>query len=167
MRQEASVMKKALRFIAILGLSAPLLAKDKPTLTIQVVDSNTWQRDVAIHHSRTASQTNCNTSGNTNGTVTDSSVYATTNSTTNCTTTPGAPAYTSHMYIAQETTHAIMPDGTHVLLWCQRGFRKCISLAPGAYQAEADGDNALRVYVYSLVTHKQMGKIKYRVAGTW
>jgi hypothetical protein len=145
----------------------PLFAKDKPTLTIQVVDSNTSQKDVAIHLAGTASQTNCDTSGNTNGTITDTFVYATTNSTTNCTTTPGSPAYTSHMYIAQENTHAILPDGTRVLLWCQKGFRKCSSLAPGTYQAEADGDNALRIYVYSLITHKPQGKIKYRVMGTW
>jgi len=160
-------MKSAAAIVVIMSISLPLLAKDKPTLTIQVVDSNSWQRDVAIHHAGTASQTNCNTSGNTNGTVTDTSVYATTNSTTDCTTTPGHAPYTSHVYIAQDTTHAIMPDGTHVLLWCQRGFRKCSSLTPGTYQAEADGDNALRVYVYSLVTHNPQGKIKYRVTGTW
>jgi hypothetical protein len=160
-------MRNVARFIMVICLSLPLLAKDKPTITIQVVDSNTWQRDVAIRHAATASQTNCDTNGNTNGTITDTSVYATTNSTTNCTTTPGQPAYTSHMYIAQDTTHAIMSDGTRVLLWCQKGFRKCSSLAPGTYEAEADGDNALRVYVYSLVTHKPQGKIKYHVVGTW
>jgi len=60
-----------------------------------------------------------------------------------------------------------MPDGQHITLWCQAGFRKCANLAAGTYQAEADGDKALRLYVYSLVTHKRMGKIKYRVAGTW
>src|SRR6266568_4500073 len=160
-------MQKALRFMVLLSISVPLVAKDKPAITIQVVDSNTWHRDLAFQHAATASQTNCNTSGTTNGTVTDDSVYATTNSTTNCATTPGTPAYTSHTYIAQDTTHAIMPDGTHVVLWCQNGFRKCSSLAPGSYRAEADGDNAVRVYVYSLITHKSQGKIKYHVVGTW
>jgi hypothetical protein len=161
-------MRKLITTFALLSLaSLPLLGKGKPTITIRVVDSNTWQRDLAIHHAPTASQTNCDTSANTNGTIIDSSVYATTDATTNCTTTPGSPAYTSHMYIAQDTTHAIMPDGTHVLLWCQKGFRKCASLAPGTYQAEADGDNAVKIHVYSLVTHKPQGKIKYRVIGTW
>jgi hypothetical protein len=152
--------------IVVVSCSA-MLGKEKPTITIQVVDSNTWQRQFDIHHNGTASQTNCDTNANTNGTVNDSSVYTTTNATTNCTTTPGSPAYTTHGSIAQDTTHAIMPDGTRVLLWCQAGFRKCSTLAPGTYQAEADGDNALRVYVFSLVTHKPKGKIKYHVTGTW
>jgi hypothetical protein len=161
-------MKKLISVVVILGVSClPVLGKDKPKITIQVVDSNNWQRQFDVHHGGTASQTNCDTNGNTNGTITDSSVYATTNATTNCTTKPGSPAYTTHGYIAQNTTHAIMPDGTHVMLWCQAGFRKCSNLAPGTYQAEADGDNALRVYVYSLVTHKPQGKLKYHVTGTW
>ncbi len=161
-------MKKLICVGVIMGLSClPVLGKDKPTIIIQVVDSSAWQRQVDIPHAGTASQTNCDTNGNTNGTITDSSVYATTNSTTNCRTTPGSPAYISHGSIAQNTTRAIMPDGTHVLLWCQRGYRKCSNLVPGSYQAEADGDNALRVYTYSLVTHKPQGKIKYHVTGTW
>jgi len=63
--------------------------------------------------------------------------------------------------------HAIMPDGTHVTLWCQAGFRRCANLATGTYTAEPDGDKALKLYIYSLVSHKPMGKIKYRVSGTW
>ena len=161
-------MQKLISVVVMVGLSClPVLGKDKPTITIEVVDSNTWQRQFDIRHGGTASQTNCNTNGNTNGTITDSSVYATKNATTNCTTTPVSPAYTTQVSIAQDTTRAIMPDGTHVLLWCQRGFRKCSTLTPGTYQAEADGDNALKVHVYSLVTHKPQGKIKYHVTGTW
>jgi hypothetical protein len=153
----------ALLFLASLMPSAS--AKDKPTITIEVVDSQTWQRDVAIHHSGYA-QTNCNTNGSTNGTVSDSgNVYATTSDTTNCSTT-SSPAYTTHREITQESIHAIL-NGQHVLLWCQNGFRKCSALQPGTYQAEPDGKNAVKIYVYSLVTHEEIGKLKYRVAGTW
>jgi len=144
--------------------------KEKSTIVIQVVDSNTWQRDVAIHHAGTASQTNCDTTGSTNGTIYDtggstSTVSATSNATTNCTTTPGRPAYTTHREIRQESIHAIMPDGTRVVLWCQAAWRKCASLAPGTYNAEPDGKSAVRIYVYSLVDKtKLIGKVKYRVA---
>ena len=55
----------------------------------------------------------------------------------------------------------------HATLWCQAGFRKCANLSPGTYQAEADGDKALQLYVYSIVFHKMMGKMKYRVVGSW
>jgi hypothetical protein len=161
-------MKRLISIFVITGISClPALAKDKFTITIEVVDSNAWHRQFDIHHAGTASQMNCDTNGNTNGTITNSSVYATTNATTNCTTTPGSAAYTTQGYIAQNTTHAIMPDGTHVTLWCQAGFRRCANLATGTYTAEPDGDKALKLYIYSLVSHKPMGKIKYRVSGTW
>jgi len=169
-------MKNFVVSMALVGFTClPLWGgdKEKPTIMIQVVDTNTWQRDVAIHHAGTASRTNCDTTGNTNGTIYDpggstSTINATTNASTNCTTTPGSPAYTSHREIRQETIHAIMPDGTHVVLWCQAQWRKCASLAPGTYQAEPDGNTALRLYVYSLVDKtKLVGKIKYHVADTW
>jgi len=169
-------MKNFVITMALIGFACLPLSgndKEKDTMIIQVVDSSTWQRDVALHHAGTASQTNCDTTGNTNGTIYDaggsiSTVNATTNATTNCTTTPGSPAYTTHRQIRQESIHAIMPDGTHVILWCQAQWRKCASLAPGNYRAEPDGKEALKLYVYSLVDKtKLIGKIKYRVAGTW
>lgn len=162
--------------IAVLALtSMAAVCKDKPVITIQVVSTDAPIRDVAIHHAGTAatSTTNCDTNGNTNGTATTSGDMTTVNANTtaytqcNTTTNPGRPAYTSHAYIQQEYVHAIMPDGQHVTLWCQAGFRKCADLAAGTYQAEADGDKALRIYVYSIVSKKMMGKMKYRVAGTW
>lgn len=166
-----------LLMMSLVGQVAPTWAKDKPTITIEVVDSRAWTRDLATHHAASSSSdTNCNTSASTdgtvNGTIYDSSVYATanstTNATTNCTTTTTTtPAYTSHVYINQESIRAIFPGGQHVALWCQNGFRKCFDLAAGTYTAEADGNKALRVYVYSLTTHKLMGKVKYRIAGSW
>jgi hypothetical protein len=72
----------------------------------------------------------------------------------------------THTSIQQESVHAIFPNDQHVMLWCQAGFRKCANLAPGTYQVEPDGDNAVRIYVYSIVSHKLMGKMKYRVIGS-
>jgi hypothetical protein len=157
-------MKLTMPAVLLLSLAAPSAstwAKDKPTITIEIVNSRAWTRDVATQHSGSStSNTNCDT----NGTINDSSV----NATTNCTTrTTNNPAYTSHTYISQESVRGILPGGQHVLLWCQNGFRKCFGLAAGTYQGEVDGDKAVRLYVYSLTTHKLMGKVKYRIVGSW
>jgi hypothetical protein len=169
-RIKEEVVKR--RFVLIMCVALPLtvFAKDKETFQIEVVGTDAWQRDVAIQHAATAgtSNTNCNTNGtadaNTYGNITTGTVNATTNCTT--TTTPGTPAYTTHHPVQQESVHAIL-NGQHVTLWCQAGFRKCANLSPGLYTAEADGDKAVRIYVYSLITHKLMGKIKYRLVGSW
>jgi hypothetical protein len=161
-----------LGFVLTMCLALPLavLAKDQPTLQIEVIGTDAWQRDLAIHHAATSgtSDTNCNTNGNVNETTYGNTASGSVNATTNCTTTstPGTPAYTTHRAVQQESVHAIF-NGQHVTLWCQAGFRKCANLAPGTYTAEADGDKAVRIYVYSLITHKLMGKMKYRVVGSW
>lgn len=157
----------------IMACSIAALAKDKQkqTLQIQVLGTDAWQRDVSVYHPGTngTSNTDCNTNGTVTATTNGDNTYGNTSATTNCTTTstPGSPAYVSHRNIQQESVHAIFPDGQHVTLWCQAGFRKCANLAPGTYEAEADGDKAVRIYTYSLVTHKLMGKLKYRVVGSW
>jgi hypothetical protein len=149
--------------------------KEKPVITIEVVGTDAWVKDIEIHHRATSgtATTDCSATGNVNGTATTygntTNINGTSTADTECHTTsrPGQPAYTSHTYIQQEYVHAIMPDGQHVTMWCQAGFRKCANLAAGSYQAEADGDKALRLYVRSLVTNKLMGKMKYRIVGTW
>ena len=159
-------------FVMMVCALFPLVAfaKDHPTFHLEVIGTDAWQRDLAIHHAATEghSDTNCNTNGSidstTYGNVTNGSLNASTNCTT--TTTPGTPGYTTHSAIQQESVHAVL-NGQHVTLWCQAGFRKCANLAPGTYTAEADGDKAVRVYVYSLVTHKLMGKMKYRIVSSW
>jgi len=161
-----------LRFAVIVCIALPLaaFAKDKETFQIEVVGTDTWQSDVAIHHAGTAgtSDTNCNTNGNVDATTYGNTTTGNVNATTNCTTTttPGRPAYTTHHAIQQESVHAIL-NGQHVTLWCQAGFRKCANLSSGTYTAEADGDKAVRIYVYSLISHKLMGKMKYRLVGSW
>ena len=168
-------MRRLLIVIVLATLTSAAWGKDKPVFTIQVVGTDASVRDLAIHHSATSgtATTNCNTNGDVNGTATTygdtTNINATTSANTQCNTisNPGQPAYTSHTYIQQEYVHAIMPDGQHVTLWCQAGFRKCANLMAGSYQAEADGDKAVRLYVHSIVTHKLMGKMKYRIAGSW
>jgi hypothetical protein len=160
------------RFFATLCVALPLamFAKDKPTFQIEVVGTDAWQRDLAIHHAGTAgtSNTNCNTNGNIDATTYGNTTSGSVNATTNCatTSTPGTPAYTSHYAVQQESVRAIL-NGQHVTLWCQAGFRKCANLSAGTYTAEADGDKALRIYVYSLISHKLMGKMKYRLVASW
>jgi hypothetical protein len=161
-----------LGFAAIVCVILPFIAfaKDRPTFQLEVVGTDAWQRDVAIRHAATAgsSDTNCNTNGSVDATTYGNTTSGGVNATTNCitNTTPGTPAYTTHHAIQQESVHAIF-NGQHIMLWCQAGFRKCASLTPGTYTAEADGDKAVRIYVYSLITHKLMGKMKYRLTGSW
>ncbi len=117
-----------------------------------MVSTESWQRDLAIYHAATASSSNtdCNSNCTVNATTYGNTTTGNMNATTNCTTTtqPGAPAYTTHHAIQQESVHAII-NGQHVTLWRQAGFRKCANLALGMYTAEADGDKAVRIYVYS------------------
>src|SRR5579863_10064140 len=70
----------------------------------------------------------------------------TANGSTTCTTTstPGTPASTGVRSIPQAHVHAIMPDRTHITLWCQSGFRHCDTLAAGYYSAEVDR-NSVRI----------------------
>jgi hypothetical protein len=79
----------------------------------------------------------------------------------NCSTTstPGVAPHEVTRTIAQEYVSAALPDGRKVVLWCQEGFRKCAALAPGAYQAEVNG-NALSVYVPDLSGKEH--KVKYK-----
>jgi hypothetical protein len=168
-------MRKLLIVILLIIATTAWAKKEKSLLTIEVVKADASVRDISVYHNATSGKatTNCDTNGNVNGTATTygdtTSISGTTSANTTCQTKvdPGQPAYTSHTYIEQEHVHAIMPGGQHVTLWCQVGFRKCAELAPGTYQAEADGDKAIRLYVYSLVSHKLMGKMKYRVVGSW
>jgi hypothetical protein len=163
-------MKPGFALVACIVLTVTAFAKDRPTFQLEVVSTDAWQRDLAIRHAATSgsSNSNCNTNGSVDATTYGNTTNGSVNATTNCTTTttPGSPAYTTHQAIQQESVHGIL-NGQHVTLWCQAGFRKCANLAPGTYAAEADGDKAVRIYVYSLITHKLMGKMKYRLIASW
>jgi hypothetical protein len=157
-------MKFAASFLLLICLSVATFAKDKPKITIEVVDSQSSQRQWTQYVPGTNghSETTCDT----NGTALDTGNVTTVNGTTNCTTTttPGSPASTVQHSIAQEHVHAIMADGTHITLWCQNGFRRCASLSAGAYSAEVSG-NSLFIYAHQL-DGKEM-KIKYHYVGGW
>jgi hypothetical protein len=154
--------------LPILLATTPLFAKDEPRITIQVVKSqaSTYQRSHMVSGRTSTSYTNCNTLGNVNGTATSygtgtTNVNAFGNSNTNCTTTtnPGTPPHEVTRTITQEYVGALLPDGRKAVLWCQEGFRKCLSLAPGPYQAEIRG-NALFIYVPELSGKER--KVKYK-----
>jgi hypothetical protein len=108
--------------LALIGVSSS--GKDKQTITIQVVASKASVREFAYTTPATASKstTDCST----NGTINDSSIYANTDCTT--TTTPGKLAETHVNQIPQEHVSVIMPNGDHVMLWCQVSWRRCTSL---------------------------------------
>jgi hypothetical protein len=148
----------------LLLLSVAAFAKDKPTITIQVVSSEASTRQFTRTTPGQAgtSQTNCDT----NGTATDYGNTGTTNMNANpsctTTTTTATPPRTYVTSIPEEHVYVIMPDGGHVKLWCQNGFRRCAYLQPGSYTAEASG-NSLFIHAHELSGKER--KIKYRAVG--
>src|SRR5260370_29187754 len=118
-----------MRRISIVALLSVISAfgKDKPVVTIQVVASQASVREFTSTMPATAakSTTNCDTNGAVNGDYV--------NAHTDCTTQtrPGRPAETVVNHIAQEHVRVIMPNGEHVTLWCQEGWRRCVSISRG------------------------------------
>ena len=160
-------MRRLSTTLVILCLAGAAFAKDKPRVTVQVVDSETSERQstYVVPGSDAKSTTTCNKSK-------DETVYAKdsgrtvkeavdTNSTSTCTTTarPATPATTQVRSIRQENVEAVMADGTRVTLWCQQGFRQCVSLKAGFYSAEVDG-NTVWMYIKDLSGKEH--KIKYK-----
>ncbi len=155
---------------AILGLcvwvfAVVCLAKDNPKITIQVVgsQSSTRQYTYVIPGTNEHSTTNCN--GSATATETGGgTVIANGSSTCNTTTTPARPPSTGAINIAQSHVHAIMPNGTHITLWCQAGWRHCSTPNSGNYTAEVDG-NTVWLHVYDLGGKEH--RIKYHYVGGW
>ena len=138
----------------------PKPSKPSKTITVQVVDSETSNREAAIFIPGTAatSSTNCSGSATTIG--------PNTNGVANCNTTtnPGTAPRVQSIAIPQAHVRVVMPDGRRVALWCQRGFRKCATLEPGNYEAEVQG-NSLWMYTHQL--DGKVEKIKYQAVGGW
>jgi hypothetical protein len=142
-------------------------AKAKPHVTIQVVDTETSAREstYTVAGTPAVSKTTCNTSenqtvyGKDNGRTVKGTVN--TNGTSSCTTVsqPATPPTTRSRSIRQENVQAVMEDGRNVTLWCQQGWRDCVSLLPGSYSAEIDG-NTVWVYIKDLSGKER--KIKYK-----
>jgi hypothetical protein len=148
-------------------LASAAFAKDKPRVTVQVVETETSERQSSyvVPGTESKSTTTCNKSASEtvyakdNGRTVKEAVD--TDSTSTCTTTarPATPPTTQVRSIRQENVEAIMADGTHVTLWCQAGFRQCISLKAGYYSAEVDG-NTVWMYIRDLSGKEH--KVKYK-----
>ena len=150
--------------LAIVSIVA--FAKDKQLMPLQVVDTETSQREFTqfIPGTQSTSSTSCSSNASVYGTGMGS---ATAMGSTNCTTStvPGQRPTTVLRSIEQVHVQAIMPDGRHLTLWCQAGFRHCSRLTPGRYRAELAG-NSVFMEVYDLDgTTKH--RIKYRFEGEW
>jgi hypothetical protein len=159
---------RSMAAILLLTGCVAAFAKDKPTIIIQVLGSETSQRQFTrtIPGRSGTAQTNCTTNGTSSGTISDYGVgpiqtQSNGSADTNCTTTTTAatPPQSVTRSITQEHVSAVMPDGRHVVLWCQNGYRHCDYLLPGKYTAEVDG-NALFIYVPELSGKEH--KIKYK-----
>ncbi len=139
--------------------SAHCFGKDHPRITIQVVNSRaaSYQRNVYVPGQRGHSETNCNTMGN--ATLTGTTAYGSANTNCSTTTTPGRAPQIATRTVAEEYVKALLPDGRNVVLWCQQGYRKCLPLAPGSYEAQIDG-NALFIFVPELSGKER--KVKYK-----
>jgi hypothetical protein len=160
-------MRRLSTTLVVLCMASAAFAKDKPRVTVQVVDSETSERQstYVVPGSDAKSTTTCDKSANEtvygkdNGRTVRAAVD--TNSTSTCTTTarPATPSTTQVRSIRQENVEAVMADGTHVTLWCQQGFRQCVSLKAGFYSAEVDG-NTVWMYIKDLSGKEH--KIKYK-----
>jgi hypothetical protein len=141
-------MKRLSTTLVVLCLASAAFAKDKPRVTVRVVDTETSERQSSyiVPGTDAKSTTTCDKSASQtvytkdNGRAVKEAVD--TDSTSTCTTTarPATAPTTQVRSIRQENVEAIMEDGTHVTLWCQAGFRQCVSLKAGSYSAEVDGN---------------------------
>jgi|GEM_PF-1093445 len=168
----------------VLLLVLPAFAKDRPTITIRVLGSSAWNRPHTIilpgsPGTPSQSSTNCNT----DATAQDYGSMTSINGRTNCTTTttPGeapTPPTAITREIPQVELHALMPDESQVVLWCQVRLRNCQNLLAGKYAAEVEKDSVW-VYVTSYAESPKYGadgkqlprktkadRIKYRIVSS-
>ena len=160
-------MRRLSTTLVVLCLASAAFAKDKPRVTVRVVDTETSERQSSyiVPGTDAKSTTTCDKSASQtvytkdNGRTTKEAVDS--DSTSTCTTVarPATPATTQVRSIRQENVEAIMEDGTHVTLWCQAGFRQCVSLKAGSYSAEVDGNT---VWMYLRDLSGKEHKIKYK-----
>jgi hypothetical protein len=157
-------MRTSLSLVFLIAVSAAI-AKDKPRITIQVMDTETSTRQFTYNVPGTNAHSTTNCNGNATAIDTGGGM-ATANGTTNCTTTttPGTAPSTRVREIPQAHVHAIMPNGTHITLWCQSGFRRCNTLSAGYYSAEIDGNS---VWMFGHDLGGKEHKIKYHYVGGW
>lgn len=145
-------------------LAVSLMGKDRPKIKVQVLGSDASEHQYTQYIPGSAGHSTTNCDGN--ATATSVGNTTTANGSTNCytTTTPGQAPTTVVRSIPQVHVRAIMPDGGHVTLCCQAGFRHCANLSADSYDAEVEG-NSVWIYAYDL-SHKAY-KVKYRYVGGW
>jgi hypothetical protein len=170
-------MNAAKYVLLVVLLAAPGYAGEKPQFMLEVVTAVQTEQAYGYTVPGTPSQsrTNCN------GTSIDSGTTANLNADCATTTTPGSPARSGTRYGYSEDMRVIMPDGSHLTLWCREGYRICLHLAAGKYWAERDKDT---VWIYCTYADQQQWdetgmspgqrkanhapeKVKYHVVGTW
>lgn len=159
--------KTAIRWFAVVLLSmSAALAKGKPKIVIEVRETQTSELPTSYTTPGSASKSTTDCTGSATAGGIGGSV-ATANGASNCTTTttPGTPPRTVVGSIEQVHVQAIMPNRKRVTLWCQSGgFRNCMRLEPGQYDAEVNGNNVW-MYVHDL--GGKVHKTKYIYEGGW
>lgn len=160
-------MRRITGALMLVLLAGAAVAKEKPRVTVQVLETETSEREYTRTVAGTpgVSKTSCNSSENQTvyGKSTGKTVKGAvnTNSSTNCTTVsqPATPPSTQMRSVTQQNVRAVMADGTQVTLWCQAGLRKCVALQPGNYSAEVDGNT---VWIFVRELSGKENKIKYK-----
>jgi hypothetical protein len=143
---------------AALGSCAVCFAADPVLVKISVVGTDSSDK-VQTHVTPGRTSTNCESTA----TATAGRNTISSDQSKKCTTTT-SPAETRTVVIPQQNVRAIMPDGSHVTLWCQAALRHCVALAPGDYQAEVKG-NVAWIHVPKLDGTDD--RLKYKAQGGW
>jgi len=148
----------------ILSWVTVMVAKDNPTVRIEVAESSASERHYTEYLPGTSGQSRTNCNGSAIGTQTGNTSVA--NGISNCTTTttPSRPSRTVERTIPQVHIRAIMTDGRHATLWCQAGFRRCEKLAAGFYDAEIKGG---AVWIRLADLSGRTYRVKYLYVGGW
>jgi hypothetical protein len=155
---------RCLTLTVLLSVAVPAFASDGKEVTIQVVNTQTSARQYSYYTPGRAgtSSTNCDTTATANTLGSNTNINGNTNCTT--TSTPGTGPQRIDQSIAQAHIFATMPNGAHITLWCQAGFRRCSTLEPGPYTAEIKGNS---VWIETFRLDGKMQKVKYHFVGGW
>jgi hypothetical protein len=162
--------------ILLLSIKSGFAAKRK-AFQIEIVKAEQTLRTstYTVPGTPSRSDTKCGGTAETTGTT------STVNADCQTTTTPGQAPASGAMYHYAEDIRVVMPDGSHLTVWCQQGLRACLHLKAGKYWAERDGD---KIWIYCSYSDQELFdetgmspgqrkannetvKIKYHVVGTW
>lgn len=170
-------MKTTRCMLLIVLLPSIGYAGQRPQFVLEIVKTTQTELASSYYTPGTPSQshTSCN------GTSVNSGSTGTLDADCTTTTSPGTPARSGTRYSYSEDMRVIMPDGSHLMLWCRAGYRTCLHLAAGRYTAERDKDT---VWIFCTFADQDswnetgmspgqrkanhvVERIKYRVVGTW